>query len=88
MRVTAVKARADESTRYSFGWLVRLDGEPVKRCVTFDTDEGWVDCMVVDEAGHIMYDPEARGPRIVRRFGVVTAVPPLSEQNHELDLKV
>lgn len=56
---------------------VLLDGEKLSHCIEADEDEGWARCMVRNEAGQPIFDPDDEhgdGVRTELRHGKVEVV--------------
>lgn len=50
---------------------VFVDGYTVPPCVEASEEEGWVDCLVADDAGRIVENETRDRAKIERRFGRV-----------------
>jgi hypothetical protein len=51
--------------------VITCDGMPVPPAVACDPVEEWVDCIVFDDAGHVVPNEARGGCKIERRRGLV-----------------
>lgn len=51
--------------------VITLDGMTVPPAVAVCVEEGWVDCIVFDDAGRAVHNDTQDGCRIERRYGRV-----------------
>ena len=52
--------------------IIRLDGVAQPRCITADTERGFVTVVEADADGNLVLDENGHDVRLVTRFGVVT----------------